>query len=318
MEQDIPMAVANMSAKLLPQLAAFLAVVDAGSFTAAARQTHSDKTVLSRRVTALEEALGVRLLNRTTRSLHLTEAGRRLVNEGRNPVSDALAALARASSPDHLEGSVRVASAQTLAQSIWVPVLIRLRQAHPLLSVKLDANESFKPLVEEGYELGVRVGRMPDSSLTSRKLGGWRHILVSSPEWVAAHPEVRSPMDLPGHWLLWSADGGRAQQWTFQRDRDRPEVRMHGSGLVFDASQLLIESARAGLGVAAMPPFSVARELADGSLVRVLPDWRPVHELGIFGVTPHRTMLPVRVQAVLDAVRVRVGELVPVWDELTR
>jgi len=85
----------------------------------------------------------------------------------------------------------------------------------------------------------------------------------------------------------------------------------------FDASHVLVESARAGLGVAAMPPFSVARELADGSLVRVLPGWRTAHELGIFGVTPHRTMLPARVHAVLDAVRIRVDELVPAWSEMT-
>lgn len=310
--------VANVSVNMLPQLAALVAVVDAGSFTAAARQTRSDKTVLSRRVTALEQTLGVRLLNRTTRSLHVTDAGRRLVSDARNPVSDALAALARASSPDHLEGSVRVASAQSLAQAIWVPVLARLREAHPRLSITLDTDESFSPLVEEGYELGVRVGRMPDSGLTSRKLGGWRHVLVSSPEWVAAHPEVRSPVDLPEHWLMWGPDSGRAQQWRFQRGQEDVDVRTDRSALVFNASHLLVESARGGLGVAAMPPFSVARELAEGSLVRVLPDWRPVHELGIFGVTPHRTMLPARVHAVLDAVRVRVAELVPEWEEMTR
>lgn len=318
MEHKPASIVANQSAKLLPQLAAFVAVVEAGSFTAAARQSHSDKTVLSRRVTALEQALGVRLLNRTTRSLHVTEAGTRLLHDARGPVLDALAAIVRASSPDHLEGLVRVASAQSLAQSVWIPVLQRLRLAHPLLTVKLDADENFSPLVEQGYELGVRVGRMPDSSLTSRKLGAWRYVLVASPDWVAAHPEVRSPVDLGKHWLLWASDAGRVQRWTFQRDEDLVEVRMDRSALIFDASHLIVESARAGLGVAALPPFCVARELGDGSLVRVLPEWRLIHELGIFGVTPHRTMLPARVQAVLDAVRVRVGELVPVWDDVTR
>ncbi len=311
-------AVADVSVNMLPQLASFLAVVDAGSFTAAARQTNSDKTVLSRRVTALEEALGVRLLNRTTRSLHVTDAGRRLADDAREPVADALAALMHTAAPDSLVGTIRVASAQSLAQAVLVPVLDGLRRAHPLLHVELRTSESFSPLVEEGYDLAVRAGRMPDSSLISRKLGRWRYVLVASPDWVAAHPEVQSPAQLPGHWLLWSSGDGRAQRWTFQRGKEDVVVRMDASALVYDSSQLIIESARASIGVAALPPYSVARELSEGSLVRVLPSWRPVHELGIFGVTPHRTMLPARVHAVLEAVRSRVAELVPVWDKMTR
>ncbi len=310
--------VADVSVNMLPQLASLVAVVDAGSFTAAARQTSSDKTVLSRRVTALEQALGVRLLNRTTRSLHVTDAGRRLVDDARDPIKGALAALVRTSAPDHLEGLVKVASAQSLAQSVWVPVLAQLREAHPSLRVELSTSESFSPLVEQGYELGVRVGRMPDSSLISRKLGGWSHVLVSSPKWVAAHSEVKCPTDLPEHWLLWGGDGASAQRWKFERGDEDVEVRMDRCALVHDTSQLLAESARAGLGVAAMPPFSVARELAEGSLVRVLPSWRPIHELGIFAVTPHRTLLPARVHVVLEAVRTRVAELVPVWAKMTR
>jgi DNA-binding transcriptional LysR family regulator len=320
MGQNRTSTAADVSVNMLPQLASFVAVVDAGSFTAAARQTSSDKTVLSRRVTALEQALGVRLLNRTTRSLHVTDAGRRLVDEARHPVQDALAALVRMSAPDHLEGVVKVASAQSLGQSIWVPVLAQLREAHPRLRVELSTSETFSPLVEQGYELGVRVGRMPDSGLISRKLGGWSHVLVASPGWVAAHSQVKSPIDLPEHWLLWGGDGSSAQQWKFAEGEGEEcvDVRMDRSAVVHDTSQLLTESARAGLGVAAMPPFSVARELTEGSLVRVLPSWRPIHELGVFAVTPHRTLLPARVHVVLEAVRARVTELVPVWAEMTR
>lgn len=317
-EGEFAATVADVSVTMLSQLASFVAVVDAGSFTAAARHTGSDKTVLSRRVTALEEALGVRLLNRTTRSLHVTEAGRRLVDEARDPITDALAALVRTSAPEHLEGAVRVASAQSLAQSIWIPVLAELRDAHPRLRVELSTKESFVPLVEQGYELGVRLGRMPDSSLTARKLGHWHHILVAAPDWLASHPEVREPTDLPVHWLLWSADNSRAQSWTFRRGEEGVDVSMDRSWLIHDTSQVLTESARAGLGVAALPPFSIARELAEGALVRVLPDWRLDHELGIFAVTPHRTMLPARVHAVIEAVRDRVSELVPQWEEMTR
>lgn len=317
MEHKCTSTVADVSSNLLPQLASFLAVIDAGSFTAAARQLGSDKTVLSRRVTALEEALGIRLLNRTTRALHVTDAGRRLADDAREPVASALAALMRTQASDQVEGTVRVASAQALAQAVWVPVLARLRTAHPALRVVLKTNESFSPLVEEGYDMAVRVGRMPNSSLVLRKLCTWYYLVVASPEWVAAHPEVQTPADLRPHWLLWGESAG-AQAWTFQRGEQTVDVRMDQGALAYDASLLLTESARAGLGVTALPPFSVARELAEGSLVRVLPSWRPVHELGVYGVTPHRTMQPARVHVVLEAVRARISELAPVWAEMTQ
>lgn len=317
MEQESPGLVVDLPTNLLPYLAAFLEVVDAGSFTAAARRTSADKTVMSRRVKALEEALGVRLLNRTTRSLHVTTAGQRLVDEARDPVADALAALVRTRSPERMEGTVRVASAQSLAPAVLVPALAELREAYPQLSVELSASESMIPLVDQGYELAIRVGRMPDSSLISRKLATWRYVLVASPAWVAAHPEVQSPADLASHWMLWGSSA-RVQGWRLQRGEELQEVRFKAYRFVFDVSQLLVESLRAGLGVTAMPPFCVSRELEEGSLVRLLPQWRMLHELGIFGVTPHRTLLPGRVRVVLEAVRKRLEELAPVWDELTR
>ena len=316
-EPDRPSAVVESSTTLLlPQLAAFLAVVDAGSFSGAARRTHSDKSVLSRRVKALEEALGVRLLNRTTRSLDVTPAGRRLVDEARDPLTDALAALVRTRAPDHLEGRVRVASAPSLAREVLVPVLTQLRAAHPRLRVELDTTERLTSLVDQGYELGIRVGRMPDSNLVARKLATWRYVLVASPAWVAEHPEVVGPADLVSHWLLWG-ENPRAQQWSFQRGEDDLSVQVDARVLVCDTSEVLVESVRAGLGVAALPPFCVARELAEGTLVRLLPRWRITHELGIYGVTPHRTMLPARVEVVLAAARERLAEREPYWERLT-
>jgi DNA-binding transcriptional LysR family regulator len=309
-----PRIVVNSSTtRLLPQLAAFLAVADAGSFSAAARRCHSDKSVMSRQVKALESALGLRLLNRTTRSLTLTPAGRRLFDDARDPIQDAATALGRARDVDHLEGSVRVASAQSLAASVLVPALAALRLAHPHLRVELYTSERMTPLVEQGFELGIRVGRMPDSNLISRRLASWRHVLVASPGWVDAHPDVAGPADLAPHWLLWGHTAS-AQAWTFERGDEHLEVRMETSPLVFDTSQVLAESARAGLGVAALPPFAIARELAEGTLVRLFPRWR-IHdsELGVFGVTPHRTLLPARVQAVLEAVRGRLRTLAPTW-----
>ena len=210
-----------------------------------------------------------------------------------------------------------LASAQSLAQAVLLPVLGALRTSHPELRVELCAQETMTPLVEQGFDLALRVGHMPDSSLIARKLATWRYVLVASPAWITAHPEVQSPADLSPHWMMWGKTSS-TQQWRFKRGKEAFALRMNQYPLVFDASQLLIESTRAGMGVTAMPPFSVARELADGSLVRLFEQWRVDHELGIYGVTPHRTMLPSRVQVVLEHVRTRLDELAPSWDTLTR
>lgn len=316
MENMVTDSVSDDSAKLLPQLLAFLAVVDAGGFTAAARRCTTDKTIISRRVKALEAALGVRLLNRTTRAVHVTAAGQRLADEARGPIAAALLALNRTRPIGELWGTVRIASTPSLAQEVLVPMLGQLRLAHPNLKVELNTNETLTPLVEHGYDLALRVGRLPDSSLILRKLATWRYLLVASPSWAKAHPDLKSPRDLLPHWLQWGS-AANAQQWSFQRGDDVLDLAFVDAPLVYGASQLLVESARAGLGMAAVPPFCVARELAEGSLVRILPEWRIRHELGIFAVTPHRTMQPDKVQIVLEAARNKLADLAPKWWELT-
>jgi DNA-binding transcriptional LysR family regulator len=314
-DPKVPSMVADLPTNVLPHLVAFLEVVDAGSFTAAARRASTDKTVMSRRVKALEQALGVRLLNRTTRAIHVTPAGRRLVEEAGGPVADALAALVRTRAPEHVQGTIRVASAQSLSHALLVPMLAQLGQSHPELRVELSAQETLVPFVQQGYELAIRVGQMPDSSLVSRKLASWRYLLVASPAWAAAHPDVRGPAGLTDHWMMWGSSA-RSQRWRFEAGEERLELRVERYRYVFDVSQLLVEGLRAGLGVTAMPPFCVSRELAEGSLVRLFPEWRMDHQLGIFGVTPHRGLLAGRVQVVLDAARTRLQELAPLWKRL--
>ena len=316
MEPESAVTVAKVSAKMLPQLAAFLGVVEAGSFTAAGRRASVDKTVLSRRVTALEEALGVRLLNRSTRRLHVTEAGRRLVEDADSSIADALAALARTASPEHVEGVVRVASAPDLTRSVWLPVLRRLRADHPALRIQLNMQLAVTPLVEHGYDLAVRAGRLSDSSLIARKFASWRHLLVASPEWVAAHPEVRTPADLLPHWLQW----GRtftAEQWRFERGEESLEIRVSDTKMVFDSAELMCGAACAGFGVMPISVYAAERELEEGKLVQLLPEWRSTHILGIYGVTAHRTMQSARVTVVLDAVRDALAEAQIRWDQWT-
>lgn len=302
---------AYVATNLLPHVAALIAVVEAGSFTAAGRRAGVDKTQLSRRVKALEDALETRMLQRTTRRLHVTPAGQALIDAVGEPLADVVDALQLAGEPGRVRGRVRIASPPFLARDLWVPVIGQLRSEYPELRPVIRASEVMVDLVEGGFDLAVRVGHMPDSSHVARRLATWRYVLVASPDWVAAHPEVQHPADLAGHWVLYGTVPN-AGRWRFERGDEGVEVHMDPD-LDFDNAEMIVEALRAGLGVTAAVPFAVERLLESGELVRVLPDWRVGHTLGIFGVTAHRSYLPARVQVVLDAVRERLREREIAW-----
>jgi len=315
------------AAHLLPHLCAFVAVVEAGGFTAAARQAGVDKTMVSRRVKGLETSLEVQLLYRTTRRVSPTQAGQALFDEVAGPVRDALLALQTAASPTTASGTVRLASLPALARDVITPMMARLQHTHPELQLEVRASESFDDVVGEGLDLAVRTGRMPDSTLIARKLGQWRYIVVASPAWVEAHPEVTEPEDLQPNWLLYGitpvrggtprlVDSGGANRWRLQRGDQLAELVMDPVAVTND-SQTLVEWALAGLGATAVAPMMLADHLQRGRLVRVLPEWRVDHVHTLYAVTPQVSYLPGRVQVVLDALREQVAAVQPRWEEVT-
>ena len=291
--QNIESLVASESTKLLPHVASFVAVVSAGSFSRAARLSGIDKTVLSRRIRHLEATLGVRLLNRTTRSLHVTEVGRRLYDQAHAPVGDILLGLAQATSSDAASGRVRLASISSMDR-LLVEIAGRLKVEHPELRLEIGNADT---LVDEGFDLAIRAGHLPDSSLVARKLAQWRYVLLAAPRWVEAHPEVRHPGDLADHWLLYS-DVPNAGKWLFERGDEGAEVHMRPV-LGANDSFVLRSAALAGLGVTAFPPYMVEEEVARGELIPLLSEWQVGHQIPIWGVVPHRSYVPARVQVVL-------------------
>jgi DNA-binding transcriptional LysR family regulator len=300
----------------LPLLTAFVAVTHAHSFTRAAKRTGIDKSLLSRRVKALEDSLGVRLLNRTTRRLSLTDAGRSLFDRVVGALGEVQGALSEAAAPGPIAGKVKIAAIPALAGSVLVPVLAELRRVHPDLEVSIQATETFVNLVEGGFDLAIRAGNLPDSSLIARRLGELRYVLCGSPDWVARHPEVKTPADLVDHWVLFDAVPN-ATRWRFHRGDTGMEVQVART-LATNNGLVQLEAVRGGLGVAPMGPLVVAESFGRGDLVRVLPDWQVEGNYGIYGVTPHRTHLPARVVVLLAAIQRRIKELQPAWDALSR
>jgi DNA-binding transcriptional LysR family regulator len=310
MGPDHNMVVAEKSSMLLPALASFVAVVSAGSFTRAAKASGTDKAVLSRRVARLESALELRLLNRTTRSVQPTDDGRALFDRIVNPLAQVLAELETTPSQDKIEGEVRVSTFADLAE-VWGVIAAQLQAQHPELSLSLSDSYDEGGLVDGGFDLRVTGGQLSDSSMIAHKLGSWRHVLVASPAWVKSHPGVRAPADLAPHWILF---GGIpfANRWVFERGAKSVTVHM-GSAMTCTAGSLSRTALYEGVGVTAMPPFYVQRDIEEGRLVRALPQWRTAHVQPLWAVRPHRDLVPARVQAVIDTAERVVRSAAPGW-----
>jgi len=308
------MFVVHKSSVLLPGLASFVAVVSAGSFTRAAKASGTDKAVLSRRVARLESALEVRLLNRTTRSVQPTDDGRALFDRVVEPLAQVLAELETTAAPDKIHGEVRVSTFAELGE-VWGVIAAKLRVQHPELLLSLDASYADGGLVDGGFDLRVTGGQLTDSSMIAHKLGGWRHVLVASPEWVANHPRVKEPADLAPHWILF---GGLpfANRWVFERGAKSVTVLM-GSAIVCTDGALARTALYEGVGVSAAPPFYLQRDIEDGRLVRVLPQWRTAHVHPLWAVRPHRDLVPTRVQAVIDMAEQVISAAAPDWAALS-
>ncbi len=303
---------AKTTTKLLPHLASFIAVVEAGSYSGAARRLGIDKTLLSRRVQTLEEKLGVRLLQRTTRRLAPTEAGRILFERAMAPLNETVAALSRAADPGRIAGTVRVAGFAALTSQLWAPVIRKLKVDHPELCIELRASEEFIDLVGEGIDFALRAGNMPDSTYSARKVCTWEYVLCASPGFMAEHgARIKTPEDIRQHWMLYRGVP-RANRWTFERAGTKLEIAT-GATVVVDSGEVLEQLLFADIGVVAMPTYMVASTLASGRLVRVLPEWNVAHSHALWIVTPAREFVPPRVTVVIEAVRARLETLAPEW-----
>lgn len=255
-------------------LALFVRIVQAGGFGAAERAIGIPKATLSRRLSQLEEALGVRLARRTRKGVILTEEGQRLFEQSRTALHMAEEAVAQVQDDKaSFSGRLRISLPPDVATYVLAPALIRFKLAYPDVMVEMTLDDRRVSLLEEGYDLVVRMGAIPDSGLMFRKFPERPRLLVASPAFVAHHAHLAHPRDLKDvpalairreqvEWDLIQADGSKAQVF--------PRVDFSAN-----RQSILVEAAIAGLGVANLPTFMIQDELATGSLVRVLPEWTP-------------------------------------------
>lgn len=256
----------------LAALTAFAAVIETGSFAAAARRLGRSPSRLSRQIADLEAGLGVRLLHRTTRALTLTEAGQAY----HEPIARILAELATADqSVGSLQaaprGRLRVAAPMSFGIGHLAPLLPAFLEAYPEIELDLALNDRFVDLIDEGFDLAVRIGRLADSSLIVRRLAPLRRVLCASPAYLAAHGIPATPDDLAAQDCLGYSNMAPNEEWSFIHPEDgrpwpvriKPRLRVNNG----DALRL---AALGGIGFGLLPTFIVGPDLAAGTLVPLL------------------------------------------------
>ncbi len=288
------------------RLRVFVEVVERGGFAAAARALSMPRSTVSRWVQELEQRLGVRLLQRTTRTVQLTEIGAGYYERGAKAV--AAASQARAwvqSQSERPQGTLVVTTFQLFAETLLAPLLIAYLRDNPGMSAQVLLNERNIDLIGENVDVAVRIGSMADSSLVVRKLADLEVCLVASPDYLARHGRPTHPTELLDHAMVIYGHGQGAVQVRFDSGDARVDLRL-SSRCAANSIELVRQLTLGGLGIGAVPLLLIHQDLASGRLVKVLPAWSNDAGQPIFAVYPTRKHLPRKVRALIDLLSAEV------------
>ncbi|WP_295880378.1 LysR family transcriptional regulator [uncultured Thiohalocapsa sp.] len=299
-----------MSLPDITTLATFVAVVDHGGFSRAAERLDTTAGAVSRRIAALERHLGLRLINRTTRQLNLTEAGEHYYRD----VSAILQALSEAEDRvSHLSeapsGELRVAAPLSFGVRALAPLLPDFHARYPALHLLLDLDDRMVDIVAAGADLALRIGPLTDSSLVARRIARFERVFCAAPAYLDRRGRPRTPAELRDHACLRYSNLGVREEWTLHRREDPGTTQtLEVTGpLCANNGDLLRHAAIAGMGICTLPRFIVAEDLDSGALECVLGDWR-APPLMLSAVWPSRRFVPAKVRVFVDYLVAHLGD----------
>jgi DNA-binding transcriptional LysR family regulator len=293
-------------------MAAFVRVVEGRSFSMAARALGLTRSAVSRQIAGLEDRLGARLLNRTTRRLSVTEAGAVYYERCARILAEVEAAERAVMDLDEApRGLLRVNAPMSFGLGHLGPALAEFAAAHPALKVELTLDDRVIDLVGEGYDMAIRIADLPPSALVARRLAVSRRILCAAPAYLARAGIPARPEELTRHACLSYTYLATGNDWRFRGPDGPITVRIDGA-ISANNGDVLRHMALAGLGIILAPTFIVGDDLRSGALVPLLSQWTEA-DTGIFAVYPHSRHLSPKVRAFVDFLAVRFSPA-PYWD----
>ncbi len=291
----------------------FVAVVENGGFSAAARKLEISKSAVSKRINQLEKHLGVRLLHRTTRKLSLTEAGERYFEHA----AQALTAAGQAEDAvtelqGEPQGNLKICSPMSFGRLHVAPLIPKLLQRYPKLQIDLVMDDRMVDLVAAGFDVAIRSGRLPDSTLVARKLAPLRQVLCASPDYIDRYGMPCTPAELTRRNCVLFSYSSDANEWTLNGE-DGPEIVLVSGSYRVNNSEALLEALRAGIGIGRLPTFVAGPDLKTGRLVKLFESYR-IPAQTFYAVFPERKYLPAKVRVFLDFAIEYFGGDQPYWD----
>ncbi|RXT28942.1 LysR family transcriptional regulator [Rhizobium leguminosarum] len=291
----------------LTSLMVFGRVVECGGFSAAARRLNMSVTMVGNHVQSLEDRLGVRLLNRTTRKVSLTETGKYYYERSSQILAELdeadRTAGALSTTP---RGTLKVYTSSAIVRFL-LPVVSEFMELYPSISLDFSVGERMVDMIEDGYDLVMRTVPPPDSSLVARKLTPWRHMLVCSPAYFESHPMPKTPAEVADHNCLQYAYYPYGDEWRFEDGEGNKESVKISGNVVSNSAEMLRFLTLTGRGIFLAPSFVVFDDIAEGRLVKIMPDYRPI-EFNINAVYPNRSHLPTKVRLFIDLLAERFAE----------
>jgi DNA-binding transcriptional LysR family regulator len=288
----------------IDELSVFLAIAEAGSLAGAARHTRRSPPAVTRILGELEARLGVRLAERTTRRLALTDAGKRLAEHARRltgEFEDAMRDVAgEAAAP---RGRLRISAPLSFGRMHVMPAVTAFLDAQPHVTAELSLEDRAVDLIEEGIDVALRIAELRESSLVARRIGAVRRVVVASPRYLETHRAPRRPADLARHDVVLFANDVNGPLWRFGEQEVRVAARLQTN-----RAEAAIAAAREGKGVVRALSYQVAPGLADGSLVRLLRDYEPP-PIPVQFVFPGGRFMSARLRAFLDFAVPRLSRL---------
>ncbi|MBN8887654.1 MAG: LysR family transcriptional regulator [Rudaea sp.] len=295
---------------------AFIEVVESGGINAAATRLNVSKSQLSARVARLESELRAKLLHRSPRGIAVTDAGQRFYERMREVFARMQQAVDEASGEESgsLSGSLRVAAPMTFGTEYLGPVLFAFMREHPALEVTLELDDRYVDILSGGYDLGVRIGRLYDSTLMARRIAPSRRVLVCSPEYAEQNGTPHALEDIQGHDCICYGNASVAPYWQFApaAEGEAPRQIVVRGRTHLNNGDSMRDAAVAGLGIALLPMFIAAKALAEGRLIELLAETPPTADT-IYAVYPQTRYVSRAVRALIDAL-VAAFDRTPPWE----
>ncbi len=291
----------------------FTAVIEHGSFSKAACYLGITKSAVSKRISALEDQMGVKLLQRSTRKLSLTEAGERYYSYAVKAVSAAQDAHNAATElQDVPKGTLRVSAPMSFGRLHLAPLIPIFLKQYPHIELQLDMNDTLSDIIAEGYDVALRAGELPDSSLVAKKLTQLHSVVCASPDYFNEHPAPQTPQQLTQHNCILYTYHTTVNEWQFIKNDEQHNVRISGNYQV-NNSEALREALVQGLGIGRLPTFIAGRDIESGKLIPLLKDFSMPYKT-FYAVFPVAQYLPQKVRVFIDFLVHYFDVDIPSWD----